>query len=54
DLNDLYDLSGIIFEASGGIDKNNILEWSKTGVDILSLGSLTHSPQAVNLSLEFS
>ncbi|MBI3380300.1 carboxylating nicotinate-nucleotide diphosphorylase [Candidatus Gottesmanbacteria bacterium] len=48
-----FDLSAIIFEASGGIDKNNILLWSKTGVDILSLGSLTHSSKATNLSLEF-
>lgn len=49
----LYDLSEVIFEASGGITKENIKEWSKTGVDIVSLGSLTHSNCATNLSLEF-
>ncbi len=47
-----FDLSEIIFEASGGIDESNILEWTETGVDILSLGSLTHSVYAANLSLE--
>ncbi len=47
-----FDLSSIMIEASGGIDENNILEWSKTGVDILSLGSLTHSAKASNFSLE--
>ncbi len=52
DLRNLNDLSEIIFEASGGIDENNILEWSQTGVDILSLGSLTHSVKTANLSLE--
>lgn len=53
DLGNLYNLSSIIFEASGGINEKNILEWSQTGVDILSLGSLTHSTHAANLSLEF-
>lgn len=47
-----FDLSEIIFEASGGINKNNLSEWAKTGVDIISLGALTHSTHASNLSLE--
>ncbi len=51
-LNNLYDLSEIIIEASGGIENSNILEWAQTGVDIISLGELTHSPQALNLSME--
>lgn len=42
----------ILFEASGGINENNIEEYSKTGVDIISLGFLTHSAKALNLSLE--
>lgn len=49
-----YDLSYIVFEASGGITKDNIREWAKTGVDIISLGALTHSPQAVDISLEIT
>ena len=50
-LNDL-DRQQIIFEASGGIDEINIRQWVKTGVDIISIGALTHSPKAVNFSLE--
>jgi len=53
-LRNLYDLSGIIFEASGGINERNILEFAQTGVDIISLGSLTHSTKATNFSLEIS
>jgi nicotinate-nucleotide pyrophosphorylase (carboxylating) len=42
----------ILFETSGGIDNENIAEYSKTGVDIISLGFLTHSPKAFNFSME--
>jgi len=42
----------IIFEASGGITKENIDKWVDTGVDIISLGSLTHSPKAADISLD--
>ncbi len=47
-----FNLSSIIFEASGGIDEKNILEWANTGVDIISMGSLTHSVKTTNRSLE--
>jgi len=42
----------ILFEASGGINEENIEEYSKTGVDIISLGFITHSPKVLNMSLE--
>lgn len=42
----------VIYEASGGINQNNLPDFVKTGVDIISLGVLTHSTRAVNLSLE--
>lgn len=42
----------ILFEASGGINEKNIAEYSKTGVDVISLGALTHSVKALDLSLE--
>jgi len=45
------DISQIVFESSGGIDEKNIRTWSESGVDILSLGSLTHSVRGANLSL---
>lgn len=41
----------IIIEASGGINEKNIREYQKTGVDIISLGSLTHSTKVLDLSL---
>lgn len=38
-------------EASGNITLNNIAEVAKTGVDIISLGALTHSVQAFDISM---
>lgn len=45
------DTKGIIIEASGGITEKNIREYQKTGVDIISLGSLTHSTKSLDISL---
>ena len=42
----------ILFEASGNINQENIFDYSKTGVDIISLGFLTHSSRAFDMSLE--
>ncbi len=42
----------IIFEASGNMNEKNIAQWATTGVDIISLGALTHSIQSADLSLE--
>jgi len=39
-------------EASGGINLKNIEQIAKTGVDIISVGALTHSAKAVDISLE--
>lgn len=52
DLHKKYDLSGIVFEASGGITSSTIDHWAQTGVDVLSIGALTHSTKASDLSLE--
>lgn len=41
----------VLIEASGGITIENIAEYAKTGADVLSLGSLTHSVQAIDISL---
>ncbi len=51
-LSQLSPQPNIIFEASGGITDENIIEWAGTGVDIISLGALTHSSKAADLSLE--
>ena len=39
-------------EASGGITKENVLEYAKTGVNYISLGALTHSAKSLDLSLK--
>ena len=39
-------------EASGGIDIENVRGVAATGVDLISVGSLTHSAKALDISLE--
>ncbi len=39
-------------EASGGITLANVRSVAMTGVNIISIGALTHSPQALDISLE--
>jgi nicotinate-nucleotide pyrophosphorylase (carboxylating) len=39
-------------EASGGITIKNVREVAETGVDFISIGALTHSPKAMDISLE--
>ncbi|WP_423792290.1 carboxylating nicotinate-nucleotide diphosphorylase [Methanocaldococcus indicus] len=41
-----------IVEVSGGINEDNILEYAKYKVDVISLGCLTHSVKAVDMSLD--
>ena len=43
-----------LLEASGGITLKNIKDVAATGVDMISIGALTHSVRAVDLSLEIS
>lgn len=43
----------IELEASGGISRNNIEEYASTGVHYISLGEITHSIKAVDVSLLF-
>jgi nicotinate-nucleotide pyrophosphorylase (carboxylating) len=39
-------------EASGGITLDNVREFAEAGVDWISVGALTHSAPAVDLSFE--
>jgi len=39
-------------EASGGINLDNVRDAAMTGVDIISIGALTHSSKALDISLE--
>ncbi|THE13303.1 carboxylating nicotinate-nucleotide diphosphorylase [Bacillus timonensis] len=43
---------GIITEASGGITLDNLATYSGTGVQYISLGFLTHSAKALDISLQ--
>ncbi len=45
--------SNCLIEVSGGIDLSNIEEICKTGIDIISVGSITHSAPSVDFSMEF-
>jgi nicotinate-nucleotide pyrophosphorylase (carboxylating) len=42
----------VVLEASGGVTLNNIREIAETGVDLISVGALTHSAPAVDISLK--
>ena len=44
----------IVFEASGGVNLETVRQIAETGVDFISVGELTHSARAVDLSLEVS
>jgi nicotinate-nucleotide pyrophosphorylase (carboxylating) len=39
-------------EVSGGINSKNITAYAKTGVDMISVGSITNSVKGLDLSLE--
>ncbi len=43
--------SSVLVEASGNITEDNIIEYAGTGIDIISMGSLTHSVKGFDLSL---
>ncbi|HSW97649.1 MAG TPA: carboxylating nicotinate-nucleotide diphosphorylase [Candidatus Saccharimonadales bacterium] len=49
----LLEYENIIVEASGNITRGNLSEWAETGVDILSIGSLTHSSPNFDFSMKF-
>jgi len=41
-----------LLEASGGITLSNVAQVARTGVDRISIGSLTHSHKAIDISME--
>ncbi len=43
-----------MIEASGGIDINTVKQIAETGVDFISVGALTHSVKALDISLEIT
>jgi nicotinate-nucleotide pyrophosphorylase (carboxylating) len=42
----------VALEASGGVTLENVREVAVTGVDLISVGALTHSARAVDMSME--
>ncbi len=40
-----------LVEASGGVNLDSVRAIAETGVDIISVGALTHSPRAVDISM---
>ncbi len=45
--------AGIRTEASGGITLDTVRAAAMSGVDIISVGALTHSPKALDISIEY-
>jgi nicotinate-nucleotide pyrophosphorylase (carboxylating) len=43
-----------LIEASGGITLESVRDVAETGVDLISIGALTHSPKALDISLELN
>ncbi|MFA4829480.1 MAG: nicotinate-nucleotide diphosphorylase (carboxylating), partial [Thermodesulfovibrionales bacterium] len=42
----------VIIEASGNVTLNNVREIAETGVDLISIGALTHSATAADISMK--
>ncbi len=43
----------VLVEASGNISLDNLAQVAATGVDVVSIGSLTHSPRSLDIALRF-
>lgn len=43
--------SSVLFEVSGGINESNLASYLIEGLDVISVGSLTHSVKSIDLSL---
>ena len=44
----------VIFELSGGINENNVKDYDRVGADVISVGALTNSSKALDISLTSS
>jgi nicotinate-nucleotide pyrophosphorylase (carboxylating) len=44
----------VLLEVSGGINSKTLLEYAQAKVDIISIGALTHSVKALDISLEIN
>jgi nicotinate-nucleotide pyrophosphorylase (carboxylating) len=44
----------VLLEVSGGVTEQNILDYASAQVDVISMGALTHSVKALDVSLEIA
>lgn len=44
----------VLIEASGGIDLSNVRRYAEAGVDLISVGRLTHSAKSVDISFKIA
>lgn len=44
--------SEVVVEVSGGVTLENLEDYARAGPDVISMGSLTHSARAIDMSLE--
>ncbi|QCS43924.1 carboxylating nicotinate-nucleotide diphosphorylase [Natrinema versiforme] len=49
-VEEVIDYEGVLAEASGGITLDDVPDYAATGVDVISMGSLTHSAPSLDLS----
>lgn len=42
----------VLLEASGRITKENIARYARTGVEVISVGAITHSAKAIDISMK--
>lgn len=42
----------VILEASGGISEKTVKQVAETGVNLISIGALTHSPKAIDMTMD--
>ena len=40
-----------LIESSGNINEKNIIEYAETGIDFVSIGSITHSASIIDMSM---
>lgn len=45
---------GVMIEASGGVTLDNVRDIAETGVDLISVGAITHSARAVDISMKIT
>jgi nicotinate-nucleotide pyrophosphorylase (carboxylating) len=44
----------VIIEASGGVNLETVRQFAECGVDLISVGAMTHSATAVDISLKMT